>query len=261
MHYNSVECDQHWSTHTEQGNYIVECRLVCYLASIWIGAVRSQQHSGSAGQESLPAALLGLPTDRLPLGCLCQLLEATASPASHTHTLYARNLSHQTDTCYTRQLLQQTTFTKDKAKEKANLKAKKNVLPPPLLPYMPSSQSERQEIALHHPITFSVARLVIVAGPALLPLHHLPSICSPTWPGLSLWQVPPFHRLPPFPSLPPLYPNHQSFPPLRPDLSLWQVPPHPHLPISSSPLIPPSSLSLPPIPITPARLAIVAGLV
>ena len=30
-----------------------------------------------------------------------------------------------------------------------------------------------------------MARLVIVAGPALLPFHHLPSICSPTRPGLS----------------------------------------------------------------------------
>ena len=68
MHYSSVECDQHWSTHTEQGNCIVECRLVCYLASRWIGAVGSQQHSGSAGQESLPAALLGLPTDHLLRG-------------------------------------------------------------------------------------------------------------------------------------------------------------------------------------------------
>ena len=84
MHYSSVECDQHWSTHTEQDNYIVECRLVCYLASRWIVAVGSQQHSGSAGQESLPAALMGLPTDHLPLCCLCQLLVATASPASHT---------------------------------------------------------------------------------------------------------------------------------------------------------------------------------
>ena len=71
MHYNSVECDQHWSTHTEQGNYIVECRLVCYLASIWIGAVGSQQHSGSVvGQETLPAAQTrsALQTKRPPLG-------------------------------------------------------------------------------------------------------------------------------------------------------------------------------------------------
>ena len=82
---------------------------------------------------------------------------------------------------------------------------------------------------------------------------------------------------------------HQSFPPLRPDLSLWQVPPHPtssspSLPLLSlpgfhilmhrtrlatvasltfppaSPLIPPSSsYLLPPIPIIPARLVIVAG--
>ena len=41
-----------------------------------------------------------------------------------------------------------------------------------------------------------MARLVIVAAPALLPFHHLPSICSPTRPGLSLWQVPPLINSP-----------------------------------------------------------------
>ena len=52
-----------------------------------------------------------------------------------------------------------------------------------------------------------MARLVIVAGPALLPFHHPPSICSPTRPGLSLWQVPPFDQLPQFTSIPSLYPT------------------------------------------------------
>ena len=99
---------------------------------------------------------------------------------------------------------------KDKAKEKANLKAKKNVLPPLLLPYMPQQpKGKARNSSTPHPppIPFSVARLVIVAGPASLPLHHLPSICSPTWPGLSLWQVPPFDQLPQFISIPSLYPT------------------------------------------------------
>ena len=99
---------------------------------------------------------------------------------------------------------------------------------------------------------------------------HPPLPLPSQWPGLSLWQVPPYflsiisppfahpHGPAPFTSLPPLYPTI-SHSPLRPGLSLWQVLPLSHLPTSSSPLIPLSSLYLPPIPITPARLVIVAG--
>ena len=94
----------------------------------------------------------------------------------------------------------------------------------------PTSQRERQEITPPHtppsPIACSLARLVIVAGPALLASPHfflsiIPpfSISSHTWPGLSLWQVPPSNLLPP---------------------------PHPH---TYSPII----------PIIKARLVIVAG--
>ena len=129
---------------------------------------------------------------------------------------------------------------KDKAKDEANLKAKKNVHPPLLLPYMPQQpkgkashphgpacHSGRSRLSTHFPpslpshlytqpsvIPTSKARLVIVAGPASFLLRHRTRLATVA--GLTL-------------------------------------PP-------ASPFIPPSSLYLPPIPITPARLVIVAGL-
>ena len=76
-----------------------------------------------------------------------------------------------------------------------------------------------------------MARLVIVAGPAVFPT--LPILFHPIF-----------------------IPNHRSTPHLRPGLSLWQVPPYNQHPLSTS--IP----SLYPTPVTPtvkARLVIVAG--
>ena len=60
---------------------------------------------------------------------------------------------------------------KDQAKEKANLKAKKNAPPPLLLPYMPQQPKGK---ARNNPTT---------QPPLPLPFQ---------WPGLSLWQVPPY---------------------------------------------------------------------
>ena len=57
------------------------------------------------------------------------------------------------------------------------------------------------------PVTSTVkARLVIVAGPAFRPFRHLPPFCSPQWPGLSLWQVPPCSQHAQSSSIPSLYP-------------------------------------------------------
>ena len=104
-----------------------------------------------------------------------------------------------------------------------------------------------------------MARLVIVAGPAFRPFRHLPSFCSPQWPGLSLWQVPPCSQHSQSSSIPSLYPTigqPHTTPHLRPGLSLWQVPPYNQHPLFTS--IP----SLYPTPVTPtvkARLVIVAG--
>ena len=104
-----------------------------------------------------------------------------------------------------------------------------------------------------------MARLVIVAGPAFRPFRHLPSFCSPQWPGLSLWQVPPCSQHSQSSSIPSLYPTigqPHTTPHLRPGLSLWQVPPYNQHPLFIS--IP----SLHPTPVTPtvkARLVIVAG--
>ena len=110
------------------------------------------------------------------------------------------------------------------------------------------------------PVTPTVkARLVIVAGPAFRPFRHLPSFCSPQWPGLSLWQVPPCSQHSQSSSIPSLYPiigQPHITPHLRPGLSLWQVPPYNQHPLCTS--IP----SLYPTPVTPtvkARLVIVAG--
>ena len=104
-----------------------------------------------------------------------------------------------------------------------------------------------------------MARLVIVAGPAFRPFRHLPSFCSPQWPGLSLWQVPPCSQHSQSSSIPSLYPTigqPHTTPHLRPGLSLGQVPPYNQHPLFTS--IP----SLYPTPVTPtvkARLVIVAG--
>ena len=90
-----------------------------------------------------------------------------------------------------------------------------------------------------------MARLVIVAGPALLPLHHLPSICSPTWPGLSLWQVPPFDQLPQFShtNLPHLYTQPSVIPTFQARLVIVAGPASSHPPTSSSSSL--TSFSLP----------------
>ena len=98
-----------------------------------------------------------------------------------------------------------------------------------------------------------------MAGPALRPFRHLPSFCSPQWPGLSLWQVPPCSQHSQSSSIPSLYPiigQPHITPHLRPGLSLWQVPPYHQHPLCTS--IP----CLYPTPVTPtveARLVIVAG--
>ena len=110
------------------------------------------------------------------------------------------------------------------------------------------------------PVTHTVtARLAIVAGPAFRPFRHLPSFCSPQWPGLSLWQVPPcsqHSQSSPIPSLYPITGQPHTTSHVRPGLSLWLVPPYNQHPLFTS--IP----SLYPTPVTStvkARLVIVAG--
>ena len=101
--------------------------------------------------------------------------------------------------------------------------------------------------------------LAIVAGPAFRPLRHPPSFCSPQWPGLSLWQVPPcsqHSQSSPIPSLYPVTGQPHTTSHVRPGLSLWLVPPYNQHPLFTS--IP----SLYPTPVTStvkARLVIVAG--
>ena len=117
-----------------------------------------------------------------------------------------------------------------------------------------------------------MARLVIVAGPALFPtlpiLFHpifIPRLTtntpnplpSPLYtrpqsppllrPGLSLWQVPPCNQHPHSTSIPSSSPP-QSSPLLRPGLSLWQVPPHQYPPTPFSPLLPSSLTCFSPQP-------------
>ena len=111
---------------------------------------------------------------------------------------------------------------KGQGKGRGKPKGKEERAHPSTCRFCPTSQRERQEITSPHtlpsPIARSMARLVIVAGPALLASPHFflystpPFSTSPhPWPGLPLWQVPPSNLI--------LIPIHPSSPSLRPGLT------------------------------------------
>ena len=109
-----------------------------------------------------------------------------------------------------------------KGKGKPKGKEERSSTPPPAIYAPPSSQRERQEITLHH-------------TPLPLPFQ---------WPGLSLWQVPPYFLSiisPPFAHMTRLA-----------TVASLTLPP-------ASLLTPPIVIPTSPIPIIPARLVIVAG--
>ena len=100
-----------------------------------------------------------------------------------------------------------------------------------------------------------MARLVIVAGPAFRPSRHLPPFCSPQWPGLSLWQVPPCSQHSQSSSIPSLYPTISQPRILGPACHCGRSRLTPNTPLHFHP-------PLYPTPVTPtvkARLVIVAG--
>ena len=119
---------------------------------------------------------------------------------------------------------------KDQAKEKANLKVKKIVplpLPPLSLPQQPKEKA-RNNHTTHPPPLLPFKWL----GLSLWQRSRLPS-----FPSSPLLLLTPMARLvivagpAVFPTLPILFhpifiPNHRSTPHLRPGLSLWQVPPY-----------------------------------
>ena len=152
---------------------------------------------------------------------------------------------------------------KDQAKEKANLKAKKTVPPPLLLPYMPQQPKGK---ARNNSTTYPPSHYLF-SGPAChcgrsrltalpsSPLHLLTHMAR-----LVIVAGPAFRPTSPIHFHPIFIPNHQSFPHSRPGLSLWQVPPHPYPPTSSSPSLPSFSLSGFPFLRHMTRFATVASL-